>query len=503
MFAKIFQPTCLPTRASFRPLFSIIILIFAFSSTLCQAATNTNTNINTNTNTNTNIKTKTIVTINNFSCPQNCTCSPDDVHQKLSNSSLSTYKVICERKKLAILPAVSDSERVTYFSVYDNQIGRIDSMDTLPELLELKLSINQIDKIEPKAFENLSKLESLDLGFNSISDLPSGAFEGLNRLKKLILQRNSLRRLREDIFQNLSSLEELDLTGNLIRSLPDDIFRPCTRLQRLVLQSNRFHTLPDTIFHDNIHLSNIDISYCEFGKVPIDPLRGAEELSHLDISGNLMRTLDQDSFTGLNNLEFLLINDMKTLRTIGPYTFSSLCKLKRLHIYNNAFFDTLDKDAFHGMTANGSCLNLEDVDLHANQLSTLHPRMLPICKIAKVDLRDNQWRCDCTFRWVKSCRKNDPIHQQITCLEPLDVRNIEISNIAADKFVCPSDQTPFHREIRLFRLFVVSFGVLILFFTLVMIVFYLHKIKLLRSHTNKYQRMGSIHYVKAPNEIIE
>lgn len=86
------------------------------------------------------------------------------------------------------------------------------------------------------------------------------------------------------------------------------------------------------------------------------------------------------------------------------------------------------------------------------------------------------------------------------CLEPLELQGIEIENIPIDKFVCPPDSENLRREIRLFRLFIVSFGILVLLFIGSIIVFYIHKLRVLKSYNNRYQRMGTIHYVKAPSE---
>lgn len=82
------------------------------------------------------------------------------------------------------------------------------------------------------------------------------------------------------------------------------------------------------------------------------------------------------------------------------------------------------------------------------------------------------------------------------CTSPLQLASLEIGAINVDQFTCPAEANSFSREIRLFRLFVVLFGVLTLIFMGFMVIYYLHKAKVIRSFGHKYQRMGSIHYVK-------
>lgn len=344
-------------------------------------------------------------------CPTNCTCAPDDRQTLVPNA----YKVACDDQHLKIMPPSSDFPPfVTTLSMSRNLIPRIDIVDTFPNLLALDLSSNKIETIEPKAFAAVPKLQSLNLGYNNVKDLPVSAFDGLASLKELNLEHNSIRKLRDDVFQNLTLLEIVNFRGNQIRTIGEGIFKHTLRLWHLNLATNRLHNLPDNLFHENGNLNRVDISENQFSKVPIDTLRGAENLAELDISANLMRNLDQYSFAGLNQLQVLSINSMKRLRAIEAFTFSGFCKLRRLQVTNNPFLSTLDDNAFFEPAYNRSCFALEDVDLHGNQLATLMFHTLRVCEIAKVDLRDNQWRCDCMFRWVKTCRKEDPIHQQIT-----------------------------------------------------------------------------------------
>ncbi|XP_053205962.1 tsukushi-A-like [Panonychus citri] len=425
-------------------------------------------------------------------CPKSCRCTIESG----TPNSLKGYTVSCSRLGLTIIPPSSQSpvETVT-FDLSDNDISQVKLFDhDYPNLTKLNLSINSISTIEPKAFESIPTLEVLDLSFNKLSSIQDMIFNNLNNVKKIDLSDNDISKIAANSFDGQQWLEILILRGNNLKSLPEDLFRNNERLRILDLSHNSMYSLPDTLFHFTPALTTIDLSENQFNSVPSDDLIGATKLENLDISANLMKKLDHESFSGLLSLKTLKINNLPQLTEIDDYTFSYLHNLQHLEIKYNPRLNQLSSSAFFGITF--TPINLTQVDLYGNQLSRLTEHTLPICNISRVDLRDNQWKCDCHFAWIKSCKHDDPIHQQIKCTSPLQLASLEIGAINVDQFTCPAEANSFSREIRLFRLFVVLFGVLTLIFMGFMVIYYLHKAKVIRSFGHKYQRMGSIHYVK-------
>lgn len=427
-------------------------------------------------------------------CPSKCTCVSDiRVIDTLENPQMVT----CSYKNLATFPDFSAIlDNMTTLDLSYNKFAKINLVDNLTDLRTFNLSNNIIESIEPQAFEQLPNLQIIDLSLNKLSSLPDMVFAKLSQLKEIDLSDNGLTSLQENIFDDQQWLEVLHLRANNLKSLPEVLFRNNERLRVLDLSHNELYSLPDTIFQSTLALTTLDLSENQFSVVPSEDLARAKNLEELDISANMMKKLDHDSFTNLNHLKVLRINNMKQLTEIDDYTFSYLCYLKKIEIKFNPRLSMLAHSAFYGLNFNSSCFNLEEVNLYGNQLSEMKEHVLPVCKIPIVDLRDNQWKCDCHFKWVKSCKQDDPIHRQIRCLSPLKIANIEISDIDEAEFTCPIEGNGFSREIRLFRLFVVLFGVLTLVFMGFMVVYYLHKAKVIGSFGHKYQRMGSIHYVK-------
>lgn len=347
-------------------------------------------------------------------CPPKCTCERDESTIKLANVN-ETIKVICDKLDLSEMPKESSiNQRVTRLSLQENKFKNVSGINFWPNLIRLDLTMNNIEQLEAADFKDNPKLQIINLGYNEIKEISIDAFKGLQNLQTLNLEHNYLRKLKSSVFNDLINLQSLDLSQNDLRSLPDDLFETNRNLSKLNLSNNELHTLPDTLFHENLNLLILDISKNKFNKVPSETLHGAENLKELDISGNLMRKLDFRSFFQLSNLETLRINGAKYLKTIDEFTFSDLCKLSHLEITRNPFLSELSHNAFFNIAYNTSCFSLKHVDLHGNQLSSLMIHTLPACKIDTLDLRDNQWRCDCLFRWVKSCKKDDKIFQQTT-----------------------------------------------------------------------------------------
>lgn len=106
-------------------------------------------------------------------------------------------------KKLRILHAVdckltSDKLPLSFFTLPSlielnlskNQLSSIDGVESLKNLARLDLSENQLLEL-PSNVEQLENLESLNLRENNLSDLPSG-LGNLKKLKRLLIKDNNL-----------------------------------------------------------------------------------------------------------------------------------------------------------------------------------------------------------------------------------------------------------------------------------------------------------------------
>lgn len=163
-------------------------------------------------------------------CPEKCACSSQTVR--------------CQDLGLEEVPrALPSDTRVLLLT--GNSIPRL-SADSFPGLLEqltdLDLGGNNLESVEPMAFEKLPSLLRLDLSNNSISSFSAQAFPEENHLQVLNLSRCFLNHTTANLTflpeGHLQQLSVLDLSNNDLVFLPDHIFSGLPSLVNLSLQNS-------------------------------------------------------------------------------------------------------------------------------------------------------------------------------------------------------------------------------------------------------------------------
>ncbi|VVC87052.1 unnamed protein product [Leptidea sinapis] len=140
------------------------------------------------------------------------------------------------------------------------------------------------------SFISQKTLEEINLYGNMISNIEGGAFISLNELRSLELGRNRLSKLNSDVFQGIENLEKLDLSENFINDFPTVALKSFTIL---------------------------DLSRNNLVKLSPGTFVGLSDLTYLDIGVNSLRTLEDDTFDGLVNLQTLLLRDNNILLIPG------------------------------------------------------------------------------------------------------------------------------------------------------------------------------------------
>ncbi|KAK6293332.1 hypothetical protein J4Q44_G00356580 [Coregonus suidteri] len=106
-----------------------------------------------------------------------------------------------------------------------------------------------------------------------------------------------------------------------------------------------------------------------FSEIPKESFIHTPALHLLLFTANTFDSINEDAFLGLPHLEYLFIENNQ-IKSISPYAFQGLKTLVHLSLaYNN--LETLPKDVFRGMET-----------------------------LTKVDLRGNQFMCDCKLKWL-------------------------------------------------------------------------------------------------------
>ncbi|KAH6835099.1 hypothetical protein C2S53_012614 [Perilla frutescens var. hirtella] len=194
----------------------------------------------------------------------------------------------------------------------------LESVNTLPSLLELHLAQCQLLDLPPSlpSSLNLTSLLVLDLSNNQFnSTLPKWLFN-LTTLKSLDLNSNNLYGALPRAFSELTSLEYLDLSSNfgLEGPLPQGLGSLCN-LQKLFLSFNKLNG-GVTEFMD-------DLSECMHGNLE------SLNLGYNEFNGNLPSSLGY-----LKKLRYLILWENSFKGSI-PQTIGNLSSLEELYLSNN------------------------------------------------------------------------------------------------------------------------------------------------------------------------
>ncbi|MEE6521346.1 hypothetical protein FKM82_019492 [Ascaphus truei] len=204
-----------------------------------------------------------IATVAN-ACPFHCTC------QNLSES-LST---LCANKGLLYIPPNID-RRTVELRLADNFIRVVEQEDFLnmTGLVDLTLSRNTIDNIQPYAFGDLESLRSLHLDGNRLTTMHEEALRGMLNLQHLIVNNNQMVRIPVATFDDfLLTLEDLDLSYNNLISVPWEAIQNMVSLHTLNLDHNLIEYVMEGTFSELYKLSRLDMTSNRLHTLPPDPL---------------------------------------------------------------------------------------------------------------------------------------------------------------------------------------------------------------------------------------
>lgn len=300
-----------------------------------------------------------------------CTC-------ELLPYDFISSSVNCANYRLNTVPITRDLPANTRtLNLHNNNITSIDKFESINTLEHLSLSANGIKSIEMFAFEQLPNLETLDLSYNELSKILPGLFDKLTDLKFLNLSYNRIDYLPTDLFRNNKFLFELNLNNNPISYINSDIFANLSELEILHLAHNKIYSLEKNPFVGLKKLQRLTLADNLLENVPNDALRTIKTLQYLDLSENPFEILNGESFSGIDFIYELQLNNMPNLKRIEKYTFSSMINLQILSIYNNKHLSIINDHAFTGMF--DKSLELKSLNLRRNLLSTISKDALPFC----------------------------------------------------------------------------------------------------------------------------
>lgn len=233
----------------------------------------------------------------------------------------------------------------------------------LPNLQELYLNNNLVQKISSDLFADMKKLRVLEMHQNQI-EIVENFQEPSKYLIKLQLSHNKLKNIR--FIRNLNNLEYLILSNNAITTLETSL-NAKEKLKELYLTNNRLTniSLPRLKSLRYLELKNNLIEY-----ISTKDLRQCENLKTLNLKDNKIFHIEPKSFELNTNLAKLLLanNYLATIPTI-----STLSNLYELDLKNqNGKLTILPNNAFEIKNLNSQALF---VDLTLNNITAYQPRI--------------------------------------------------------------------------------------------------------------------------------
>lgn len=374
--------------------------------------------------------------------------NPGTVHLDLSHNRIKT-----------ILPGFAFYHELKVLNVSFNEIVALGESNFVSQvaLSVLVLKNNKISKLDDRAFVGLSSLQELDASNNYIDFIHSNTFRSVSALRKINLAGNRIRTLNLNVFQNLTKLKILDLCKNLLTEIPSKLFDPLINLKELFLCSNEIVTLHDASFTALKQLSFLSLQSNKIGSISEGAFKGLESLEELSLYGNQLTSVPSSQMRVFSALQDLNLS-LNLISFIPPNSFDSLTRLKSLSISQCSALSRIDLKAFDTLSSLTSLeLNfspllvdfeiemlrplseLRRLILRGNGITTLSKDLLGIGHLQYIDLRDNNFDCECSLKWIQDARQNESLNIQIEdvlCAAPEALKGRSISALTEYDLKC-------------------------------------------------------------------
>ena len=94
----------------------------------------------------------------------------------------------------------------------------------LPNIIEIHLYSNDIDKVDEWAFVEVASVSKIDLGYNQLMVIHENMLSGLQNLAWLSLQGNGIHTIEDRSFKDLTALTFLAMHYNSLKTTPQQMF---------------------------------------------------------------------------------------------------------------------------------------------------------------------------------------------------------------------------------------------------------------------------------------
>ncbi|XP_025425654.1 carboxypeptidase N subunit 2-like [Sipha flava] len=308
-------------------------------------------------------------------------------------------------------------------------------------LLYLYLGNCHLTKLSPQFFSNISGVGKLDLSGNPLHIIEPGIFDPLTSLKHLILNNCNLTHISSVAFSSLGHLTVLELAGNSLKSHVDWslILGNLGRLEHLELRQSGVSNLPENVFFNNTWLRGLVLAENELSDLDVATTLG-HNLVHLDFLDlsycHLKGPLSEDAFANATKLRTLILSGNHLSAADLAVALSPLSKLVKLSL-RDCGLTRLPANTFHKFTS------LQELDISRNPLNNAFTALLsPLESLEHLDMGySNLQRISRTTFLKMSALKTlilsgnklksleSGLFQNLTRLEVLELNNCGLSRL--------------------------------------------------------------------------
>eukprot|EP01059_Diplonema_ambulator_P008484 TRINITY_DN18125_c0_g1_i1.p1 TRINITY_DN18125_c0_g1~~TRINITY_DN18125_c0_g1_i1.p1 ORF type:complete len:500 (+),score=103.81 TRINITY_DN18125_c0_g1_i1:142-1641(+) len=267
-------------------------------------------------------------------------------------------KLNISKNTLTELPqALLNNTDVTELSVEENQLGSLDGILTMSNLVYLNISDNPKFKDLPEGFSSklphLRKIDAYKCGF---SGQMSAEIEKCSKITHVNFYNNSI--LKPPNCGGLTELIELNFSSNKIMAIPEGSFENLQKLRRLAFFWNRLLKIPPLT--PLVALKELQLNGNQLPEMPV--LGVHKDLEEINLSENKITTLNETLFVQEGLESFAagknLLTDASILRG-----WPALVNLKKIQMPDNQL--TAIPDQFLDLP------NLVVLELNSNQIKSL------------------------------------------------------------------------------------------------------------------------------------
>lgn len=135
-------------------------------------------------------------------------------------------------------------------------------------------------------------LEAVFAKFNKFTEIPSGLFTHSKNLVQLDLSHNSIDRIDPFAFADLARLKNLNVSWNKITTILPTLFNNQVNLEILDLSHNQLNVLDAQLFNQVLNLVSLDLSHNQFKRINFELFSGLINLLSMNLNGNQLTDMD-------------------------------------------------------------------------------------------------------------------------------------------------------------------------------------------------------------------